>query len=221
MSSYPDHLCLSSYHLSEPVVKTTQARLPNGRRACYLEGRMNNPILWVESCKMSVEAWCVLRDLTQEIQAHNSHVNVTIQGNTADSNLKPHPSFVHSNSKPVEDLNDTVEICGVKFTREVLKHPAVAQMLQAGFRPDPFTNTWCINQNNLVARFAETVAGDTPNELFEKVTSGVGAEIRNDLTKVFRASSLDIQKLNVIVSRRKHDGVLVCNMCIEAVDNGD
>ena len=115
----------------------------------------------------------------------------------------------------------TFTLDGYEFSPEALQRPIVAQLLRAGFRPNRLQACWSIDSWHLVSRSSESVSGDSPQEAVEEVTSGVGLEIRNDLSKVFAASSLDVQQLDIVITRRSKDGVLVCNMCIEAIDNGD
>ena len=80
---------------------------------------------------------------------------------------------------------------------------------------------WYINSEDLVLSRTDSISGDQVEQPVKEVTSGVGLEIRDDLTKVFASSALDVQQLDIVVTRRSKDGVLVCNVCIEAIDNGD
>lgn len=89
----------------------------------------------------------------------------------------------------------------------------------AGIEMETFAPIYYLTESDLVACSSEAVTGDAPNELTDEVTSRVGTEIRDNLTKVFAASSFDVKQLYVVVTRRHEDGILICDVTIEAVDN--
>jgi len=76
-----------------------------------------------------------------------------------------------------------------------------------------------LEEDDLVACGTESVSGDAPDQFTQEVTSRVGTEVRDNLSKAFAASSFDVQQLDVVVTRRHDDGVLICDVTIEAIDN--
>ena len=170
----------------------------------------------IRDCNMSPETWDRMIELAKELVNDNVNLALDVHGNTKDPNLTRHNVQI-----PDTTTDDYVEIDGALFTRKSLAHPMVAQMFKAGLRYSMAQGHYFLPRENLVASSAESVTSDPPYQPVEKPLDGVGLEIRNDLTKVFTASALDVQQLDIVITRRSKDGVLVCNMCIEAIDNGD
>jgi len=91
--------------------------------------------------------------------------------------------------------------------------------IPAGLKLETMDTIYYLEEDDLVACGTETISGDAPDQPGEEVTSRVGAEIRDNLTKVFATSSFDVKQLDVVVTRRHEDGILICDVTIEAVDN--
>ena len=176
-------------------------------------------VFQLTDCKLSYEGFEMAKRLADEVQILNQDSDIEMCNNLAKFSA-PRGFFEIRSAWNTEDL-DTVMVDGIQISREALKSPVLAQLLRAGFRPNHLQECWSIDSWHLVSRSSESVSGDQVDQPVEEVTSGVGLEIRNDLSKVFAASSLDVQQLDIVVSRRREDGVLVCNMCVEAIDNGD
>jgi len=175
----------------------------------------------IQDCNMSPETWDAIREIARVLSRDNPNLALDIHSNHIDPYSSQHIQISGFQSAPDPTTDDYVEIDGMKFTRKALAHPMVAQMFKAGLRYSMAQGHYFLPRENLVASSAESVTSDPPYQPVEKPLDGVGLEIRNDLTKVFTASALDVQQLDIVITRRSKDGVLVCNMCIEAIDNGD
>ena len=170
----------------------------------------------IEDCSMSPETWNKIMEIAKELVNDNVNLALDIHANHIDASLTRHNVQI-----PDPTTDDYVEIDGTMFTRKALAHPMVAQMFKAGLQYSTAQGHYFLPRENLIASSSESVTSDPPYQPVEKPLDGVGLEIRNDLTKVFTASALDVQQLDIVITRRSKDGVLVCNMCIEAIDDSD
>ena len=156
----------------------------------------------IQDCNMSPETWDAIRDIARVLVQDNPNLALDIHFNHVDPYLSQY----------------MIQISGFQ---PAPVNPYSAQLLRSGLRQDHNMDRWYINSEDLVLSRTDSISGDQVEQPVKEVTSGVGLEIRDDLTKVFASSALDVQQLDIVVTRRSKDGVLVCNVCIEAIDNGD
>ena len=189
---------------------------------------------FVSGCNMSKNSLDTLWLIAGEVVQNNPTIVPVITGCHATSKIPSHvlgPPLTTKGQPPItpatlpppnsSPFTPSPALMMLLEEKESKPHPVTAAMLRLGLRQDIDSDRWYIDSENLILSSTDSISGDEVEQSVKEVTSSVGREIRDNLSKVFATSRLDIQQLDVVVTRRESDGVLICNVCIEAVDDCD
>ncbi len=176
------------------------------------------PTIHIMNCKLTREGFALAKKLIHEVQCMNTDADSEMCNNAAVGEAPGGYYDLESAERQGHMEGGIVIVDGQSYTEKALKIPCIAQLLRAGLKPMQIIDAWVLSQFDLIYSSTESVSEEDIRKTTDEVTSRIGTQIRDNLSEVFAASTFDVQQLDIVVTRRQNDGVLVCNMCIEAVD---